>query len=199
LYRRDPGGAWTQVRRWNGVLGHTGLGWGRGLHGLSPPADRTGPIKKEGDGKSPAGVFGLGGSYGYAAAPPAGAKLAYTQVDASWKCVDDGASASYNRIVDADAVETDWKSAEEMRRKDALYTWVIDVAHNPARTAGDGSCIFLHVWRRAGEGTVGCTAMTQPDLEALLADLDAAQRPVLVQLVAADYDALAAAWQLPTR
>ena len=38
-----------------GSLGRTGLAWGRGLH----PAGLPGPEKREGDGKSPAGVFDL--------------------------------------------------------------------------------------------------------------------------------------------
>jgi hypothetical protein len=37
-YRRDDAGAWKQVRAWTGVLGHTGLGWGKGLHGAGAPA-----------------------------------------------------------------------------------------------------------------------------------------------------------------
>jgi hypothetical protein len=34
-------------------LGRSGLAWGRGLH----PQDLEGPQKREGDGRSPAGVF----------------------------------------------------------------------------------------------------------------------------------------------
>jgi len=200
LYRRaDAGAPWVVVRSWRGALGKTGLAWGRGLHGDGAPPDHDGPIKREGDAKSPAGAFTLDGSYGYAAAPPAHAALPYTQVDDSWHCVDDPASRSYNTIVDADRVAPDWSSAEDMRRKDVLYTWVIEVGHNADRHPGDGSCIFLHVWRAPGSATVGCTAMAQPDLEALLSDLDPAQRPILVQLTADAYDGLAAAWQLPAR
>jgi L,D-peptidoglycan transpeptidase YkuD (ErfK/YbiS/YcfS/YnhG family) len=198
LYRRDAAGAaWQQVRAWKGTLGKTGLAWGRGLHGNGPPADQQGPMKVEGDGKSPAGVFTLDAAYGYGATPPAGAALPYTQVDRSWRCVDDPDSKSYNRIVDTDQVAKDWKSAEDMRRKDALYTWVIDVGHNPAKLPGEGSCIFLHVWRGSTDATVGCTAMAQPDIEALLADLDPAKHPVLVQLPAVVHAAFADAWQLP--
>ena len=41
------------------VLGRDGYAWGRGLHGGSAPAGRPGPLKREGDGRSPAGVFGI--------------------------------------------------------------------------------------------------------------------------------------------
>ena len=82
-----------------------------------------------------------------------------------------------------------------MRRPDDLYTWVIDIAHNPDRTPGAGSCIFLHVWSGPGSATVGCTAMAEPALATLLASLDA--HAVYVLLPSAEYNALAAAWQLP--
>lgn len=198
-WRREAGQPWTKVRSWTGVVGHTGLAWGKGLHGNGPPPGHEGPMKLEGDGKAPAGVFTLDGSYGYAAAPPAHAGLPYQQVDKSWHCVDDGDSQSYNRIVDADTVTVDWKSAEDMKRKDWLYTWVVQVGHNPQRLPGEGSCIFLHVWRSAKDGTVGCTAMPQDDIEKLLTELDPKDHPVLVQLTAPMYAALATAWALPAR
>ncbi|MDD3500409.1 MAG: hypothetical protein PHS85_08640, partial [Sulfurovum sp.] len=43
-------------------LGRNGLGWGRGLHTIP---DNTRFIKKEGDGKSPAGIFELKQAFGY--------------------------------------------------------------------------------------------------------------------------------------
>jgi D-alanyl-D-alanine dipeptidase len=198
-YRRDDAGAWQKVRSWLGVVGHTGLAWGKGLHGNGMPEGQEGPKKTEGDGKAPAGVFALGTSYGYGAAAPANAALPYTQVDSSWRCVDDADSKLYNQIVDADQVAKDWKSAEDMKRKDALYTWVITVDHNPERLPGEGSCIFLHLWRTASEGTVGCTAMAKADMETLLGELDPKDRPVLVQLPAPLYEELSGAWGLPPR
>ncbi|MEY5062791.1 MAG: hypothetical protein RLZZ112_755, partial [Verrucomicrobiota bacterium] len=63
LYRRD-----SSVKPWMAKsppipvnLGRRGLAWGRGLHPAQP-----GLQKREGDGKSPAGVFLLGNIlYGY--------------------------------------------------------------------------------------------------------------------------------------
>lgn len=197
--RSSDGGAWKAVgAAWTGVVG-SGTAWGRGLHGEGPPAGQAGPEKQEGDGRSPAGVFALNGSYGYAKAPPAGARWPYTPVDASWHCVDDSASKAYGTIVDADEVAKDWSSSEKMRRRDALYTWVVDVAHNPAHVAKAGSCIFLHVWRTENSPTVGCTAMPEPALERVLTWLDPAAHPVYVLLPSEAYGALAASWGLPAR
>ena len=87
------------------------------------------------------------------------------------QCVDDAASDHYTQIVDRKQVASDWQSAEEMRRDDGLYEWVLDVAHNPDAKPGAGSCIFLHVWSGPESTTVGCTAMEKPRLEALLKPL----------------------------
>jgi len=59
------------------------------------------------------------------------------------------------------------------------------IAHNPQRTPGAGSCIFLHLWMNGSEGTAGCTALHRADLMELLRWLDVAKHPVLVQMPAA--------------
>lgn len=193
-FRRDAG--WKQVgESWQGVVGRAGTAWGRGLHGTGAPAGRDGPIKREGDGKSPAGVFAIGATYGYAASAPAGTKLRYTAVDAAWKCVDDPASKHYNQIVDQRTTTVDWKSAEEMKRPDELYRWVVDLGHNTSRVANNGSCIFFHVWSGADGATLGCTAMAEPVLAELVATLD--PTAVFVLLPRADYSALSKSWGLP--
>jgi len=199
IWQRDTAG-WRAVgASWPGVVGHSGSAWGSGLHGDGPPAGHAGPKKHEGDRKSPAGVFAIRDAYGYAPSPPTGTRLRYTPVVASWKCVDDPASSHYDRIVDSGATRVDWSSAEDMRRRDDLYTWVVDVAHNPERKAGDGSCIFLHVWSGEDSSTTGCTAMAEPALTRLVAALDPARAPVYVLLPRSEYDALAPAWDLPAR
>jgi len=195
LFRRD-GASWrAETQPWPAVIGKTGAAWGAGLHGTGAPAGRSGPVKREGDGKAPAGAFVLRASYGYAAAPPAGTQLAYTPVDDAWKCVDDPGSPHYDQILDQRSVAPDWTSAEDMRRPDELYRWVVDVGHNPARTPKAGSCIFIHLWSGPDSSTVGCTAMAEPHLTRLLAAL--APSAVYVLLPRAEYAALAATWSLP--
>lgn len=198
LWHREPGGDWQPVgAAWPAVIGANGAAWGIGLHGDAPPLGHTGPKKLEGDKKSPAGSFQLGPSYGYASAPPKGTKLPYTPTDDAVKCVDDPGSLHYATIINQTGVQIDWRSAENMRRADPLYTWVIDVAHNPSRVPGEGSCIFLHVWKDEQSPTVGCTAMAEPQLKSLLAELDPAQVPTFVLLPKREYSSLAAAWGLP--
>lgn len=194
--RDDGAGAW----RADGpavpvVVGRSGLGWGVGYDG----AERDGPRKHEGDGRSPAGVFPLDTVFGFAPKAEAGwVRLPYVQLTDGSDCVDDGASAHYNTVVDRSAVPSvDWTSAEHMRTIDQYRLGVI-VGYNarpPER--GRGSCIFLHIWNGPGSTTSGCTAFDYQQLAALVKWLDPAKHPALVQLPAAEYERLRGAWGLP--
>jgi L,D-peptidoglycan transpeptidase YkuD (ErfK/YbiS/YcfS/YnhG family) len=194
--RSSVGEPWRRVGA--GVtasLGRRGLGWGRGLH---PAAEFLGPPKREGDGKSPAGVFDLRLATGYATDPPPGTKLHYRRATPTLRCVDDPGSAFYNQLVDEAQVKKDWTSAEDMRRPDDLYRLVVWVGHNDAPVlVPAGSCIFLHLRASATATTEGCTAFDAGPLLALLRWLDPAQRPVLVQLPRQSFRALADPWGLP--
>lgn len=200
-FERDPGSAWRPIGDpIASTLGRTGLGWGRGLHSAVSESD---PVKHEGDGRSPAGVFRITSSYGYDDAPK-NTKLPFQQVSRSWRCVNDSQSKHYNKVLDSKGMDIDWSEAEKMRRRDHLYELVIEVDHNHIQrdvatpTPGDGSCIFLHVWRRPGAPTIGCTAMPLEDMQALLAWLSPEAAPVLIALPAKRYDALRTEWDLPT-
>lgn len=179
------------------VVGRSGLGWGEGLH--ETPAG-MGPVKREGDGRAPAGIFNLSSAFGYAPADSVPwIRLPYRQSTAESQCVDDGGSRSYNRIVDVrNVARPDWTSHEEMLRPDSLYRLGVFVDHNvnPA-AAGRGSCIFLHIWAGPTVGTAGCTAFTPAALEEIVRWIDPARRPVLVQMPRAEYGQLRAAWALP--
>lgn len=179
------------------VVGRGGLGWGRGLHPVDPA---SGPAKKEGDGKSPAGIFGLSAAFGLAEPEKVkGIKLPYLQLLSGIECVDDPASRHYNSIVDrARIAQPDWSSSEKMREIGAEYRLGIVVEHNTElREAGQGSCIFLHIWKGPERGTSGCTAMAGDKIELLLAWLDPDARPVLVQLPDTEYRRLKKDWSLP--
>lgn len=178
------------------VVGRNGMAWGKGLHG---DAIGEGPVKIEGDGRSPAGVFSLSSAFGYAPREQAGdVKLPYVQAVATLECVDDPQSAHYNRIVDRAGVEKpDWKSSERMRRDDDQYRWGVVVGHNAQDEPGCGSCIFMHIWEAPGKGTAGCTAMNSSSMESVLRWLDLKKWPVLVQLPQAEFERLREAWGLP--
>jgi zinc D-Ala-D-Ala dipeptidase len=187
------------------VVGRSGLGWGEGvvaLPGGSPVKEgmEGGPVKKEGDGRAPAGVFRLGPAFGFDGSDEAGwVRLPYKPLTPTTECVDDTASTHYNLIVERGKVgAVDWNSSERMRSVEG-YRWGLVVLHNSRPpVAGRGSCIFLHVWQGPERGTAGCTAMEQTHLEALLRWLDPGKRPLLVQLPEQEYVRLRAGWRLPT-
>ncbi|MDX2033959.1 MAG: hypothetical protein SF339_25015 [Blastocatellia bacterium] len=181
------------------VVGRNGMAWGRGLHGEAFPPGGNGPVKKEGDGRAPAGIFSLGAAFGYASRSSAGnLQLPYVQAVETLECVDDMKSAHYNQVLDRRSVKTpDWQSSELMRRQDDLYRLGVIVDHNADRVAGCGSCIFLHIWSGAGKGTAGCTAMEAPRLSAVVEWLDAKKQPRLVQLPKAEFRQFQQSWRLP--
>jgi D-alanyl-D-alanine dipeptidase len=208
-YERNPtDDAWRRVGEAIPiVVGGKGLAWGIGLVGKQETEIRTAsePEKKEGDGKAPAGVFDLGTGFGYTAEPLPGLKLPYLPLTPSIECVDDASSKYYNRIVDRVAVTPDWTSSEHMRSTGESYRWgiVVDLngtvtgSNRRAPTPGGGSCVFLHIWHSRDQGTAGCTAMQQANLETLMVWLDPARKPLLVQLPEPAYGRLAKRWKLP--
>lgn len=193
------------------VVGENGLGWGLGLHPLGVGE----PRKTEGDGRAPAGVFALSSAFGRGA-PAMKTAMPWLQTTPALACVDDPKSARYNRLVNEDAADADelgvgdagppardYKTAERMQRDDGQYDVGVFVDHNAlgdvARTpiAGRGSCVFLHVWKRKGRGSAGCTAMARWDLEKVVEWLDPSKHPVLVQLPRDEMIKRRLPWGLP--
>lgn len=195
LQRFEAGqnGSWQPVGHPVSVsLGRSGLAWGKGLHAPQP-----GQQKKEGDGKSPAGIFELGSLFGYAYPDSTLFKMPYLHASATLECVDDVHSEFYNQLVDNQFVEKKWASSELMRRNDHQYEWGAVVLHNSPAINGYGSCIFLHVWKGNNQPTAGCTAMSRQDLLELLHWLDPSKKPLLVQMTSQDYLALQEKYGLP--
>jgi L,D-peptidoglycan transpeptidase YkuD (ErfK/YbiS/YcfS/YnhG family) len=200
-YERGADGGWTPVGEAEPiVIGRSGAAWGVGLHDL--PAGTDAPVKREGDGRSPAGVFAIGEAFGYADTADTG--LRYAPMDAGDWCVDVPASPLYNRIVDTAEVgaEAVAGSSEPMRRDlhadgDQRYRLGFVIEHNARARPQAGSCIFAHLWKGPDSTTAGCTAMAPPTMQALLHWLDADRHPVFVLLPQAEYRRLWRAWRLP--
>ncbi|MGN7724746.1 L,D-transpeptidase family protein [Luteimonas sp. 22616] len=197
---RDDGDAWREQGEAAPVsIGRSGSAWGIGLHA----AQAGGPIKREGDGRAPAGVFAIGQAFGYAA--QGGTALPYAQMQASSWCMDVVASPLYNRIVDARQVgdAAVQGSSEPMRLDlhndgDQRYRSGFVIEHNPDARRGAGSCIFAHLWKAPGAPTAGCTAMADATMQRLYGWLRPDSKPVFVLLPTAEYDRLQAVWHLPS-
>lgn len=179
------------------ILGRNGLGWGKGLHSI--PNDSN-PVKREGDGKSPAGVFRLGEAFGIPSVKEIGKlKIPYRSINEYLECIDDIESQYYNKLVENNAVtEMDWKSSERIQHSPNAYHFGLVVKHNKGDIKkGAGSCIFLHCVSLSGDSTAGCTTMSRDKMESLIRWLDADKEPVLVQLPGSEYYRLKDQWDLP--
>ncbi|MGO2373869.1 MAG: L,D-transpeptidase family protein [Pseudoalteromonas prydzensis] len=199
LYRFERvAGQWQQQgQKHSVVLGRTGLAWGIGLH-----PEQAGVQKQEGDGKAPAGIFELGTAFGYLDSLTT--NMTYQGMTADDYCIDVKGSPFYNQMVDKSVVgEAAVKGSSEWMRRDIysqdnLYKKGLVVKHNSQNIDGAGSCIFMHLWRAENKPTAGCTAMTEQNMDTLLAWLDEQKKPLLVSLPASQYQQKQLLWKLPT-
>ncbi|RLA71958.1 MAG: hypothetical protein DRG78_24505 [Epsilonproteobacteria bacterium] len=171
------GNRWQKVGKKISVkLGRNGLGWGRGLHTIPKSAK---VIKKEGDGKAPAGIFTLKQAFGYRSLNISYPYRVYSETD---HCVDDIHSKLYNKIVDSTKTKRDYKSFERMKFPKDYYKYGIVVNHNhideKKAIKGAGSCIFIHI---KSVPTAGCTVMNESEIKEILKWLNPKANPLLVQ------------------
>ncbi|OGX10173.1 MAG: hypothetical protein A2Y05_04450 [Omnitrophica WOR_2 bacterium GWA2_53_43] len=142
-----------------------------GRKGLAPTGE-----KREGDGRTPSGVFALRRAFGYEEEVPTG--LVYQRVTDRDFWIDAPGSLQYNQWVAGDVPRV---SHEVLRRRDNLYKYAVVIEYNANPVVpGMGSAIFLHVWRGAGQPTAGCVAMSEAGILRFLQWLDARRNPVIL-------------------
>ena len=141
------------------VIGRAGLAWGHRFRAQARDGER---LKHEGDGRTPAGFYRIGRSFGFSASARPG-HLVLEPGRAI--CIDDPGSPAYNTIVAAepDAV----KPRGEDMGAEPLYRRGLVIDYPSDARARAGSCIFLHVWRGPGQGTAGCVALPEPRVKAI--------------------------------
>jgi len=157
-YQRDASG-WTQMfGPWAAFIGRNGVA----------------PIgaKREGDGRTPSGVFGFDFMFGVDADP--GVRYLYRHIGGTnivWD--DDPTSPNYNEWIDTNvaAAGVDPEPMDDV----PSYLYGAVIAYNDARTPGLGSAIFLHVSH--GSPTAGCVALPIDELLDVLRWLDPALSP----------------------
>jgi len=143
-----------------------------GRNGFAPPGE-----KREGDGRTPSGIFPLGTVFGYEPLFPT--RMPYRQAADDDLWVDDVHANDYNRWVKRGT--TNASSFERMRRDDGLYKYGIVVEYNTNPVIkGFGSAIFFHLWKGTGQPTEGCVALSEEDLIRVIRWLDPAARPLVV-------------------
>lgn len=203
VVEKNSKGEWVRVLGpYQGRLGRNGLIWGLGLHSNA----RGASIKKEGDGRSPAGVFAIGGLWVTHKTPVKHhSSIPYVKVGPNDLWITNTNDARYyNRHVRLDhPAKTEWELKEQMRQTDYPHSIKMLICHNtPERKGGvqvgRGSSIFFHIWRNEGKSpTAGCTSMEEKNLRTIIARLNPQRHPVYILLPRAEYAALRKSWRLP--
>lgn len=203
VVEKNASGQWVRVLGpFKGRLGRNGLVWGLGIH--ANPGRAT--VKREGDGRSPAGVFAIGGLWvtnkNYVKHHRS---IPYVKVGPNDLWVSDvNYPKLYNRHIRLDhPARTEWELREQMRQTDYAHSIKLLICHNTAErrggpVVGAGSSIFFHIWRKnGGSPTAGCTAMAEANLRAIIARLHPSRHPVYILLPHAEYARLRQSWRLP--
>jgi L,D-peptidoglycan transpeptidase YkuD (ErfK/YbiS/YcfS/YnhG family) len=139
-------------------IGSAGMAWGLGFHGLKRDSE---PVKREGDKRSPAGIYAFGRSFGFTASR----RRDHLVLTRDTICVDDVRSPAYNTITSRRAVGP--KVHAERMRPGTLYRQGLMVDYPTNATARAGSCIFVHVWRSPKGVTNGCVSLAEAHVVAL--------------------------------
>ena len=143
-----------------------------GKNGFAPPDE-----KREGDGKSPSGIYSLKMTFGYQESIPS--KMPYRQALADDLWVDDVNAVDYNRWVKKGYTQA--ISYEIMKRNDNLYKYGIVIEYNTEPVVkGYGSAIFFHIWRGENIPTAGCVAVAEDDIIQILRWLDPQAKPLII-------------------
>lgn len=135
------------------------------------------PLKREGDGRTPAGRFRMGTGFG-AEPSPAGV-WPYRIADDHDFWIDDPNAADYNMWVrdEGDPGER-WKSFERLAIPLYRKAAVIRYNDNPI-VKGRGSAIFLHIWKGPDSSSAGCVTMTEEHVVRVLEWMVPEAEPVM--------------------
>ncbi|MCF8370112.1 MAG: L,D-transpeptidase family protein [Bacteroidales bacterium] len=135
--------------------------------------------KREGDGKTPTGIFYLGPVYSYPG-EKVNTKMEYWEASENDYWIDDVQSDQYNRwVISPTDPKSDKVSREVMKRNDILYKYGIAIHYNMDQQKGKGSVIVVHVLE-AEKPTAGCIAVPEEDLLDIIGWLDPVKKPLII-------------------
>jgi L,D-peptidoglycan transpeptidase YkuD (ErfK/YbiS/YcfS/YnhG family) len=122
--------------------------------------------KKEGDGKTPKGIFNIGNVYfrkDRKKKPSTSLNCIEIKKNMGW-CDDVNFPKKYNKIL---KIENKIKH-EKLKRKDYKYDYLIPIKYNYKKPiVGNGSCIFIHLTKNY-KPTAGCIALKEKDFLIML-------------------------------
>ncbi|SHK77730.1 L,D-peptidoglycan transpeptidase YkuD, ErfK/YbiS/YcfS/YnhG family [Selenomonas ruminantium] len=142
MHEKNDKGKWEQLMTTPGFMGRNGLG-----------------KEREGDGKTPVGVFKFDAALGIA--PDPGCAIPYIQVDENqyWSG-DERPGMKYNQLVDIRQVPgLNKEASEHLVDYDPHYIYVLNMGYNADCVPGKGSALFLHCLDPRKPYTGGCVAI----------------------------------------
>ncbi|WAC54700.1 L,D-transpeptidase family protein [Gordonia sp. SL306] len=121
--------------------------------------------------RTPEGTFGLDQAFGRLANP--GTKMPYKKVDRQDWWDSNMKSPTYNTMVRQ--AKSPGGDSENLYDSGPVYDYAVNIAHNPQRTPGKASAMFLHVTNN--QPTQGCVAIDKELMRKVLVWLDPAKHP----------------------
>jgi L,D-peptidoglycan transpeptidase YkuD (ErfK/YbiS/YcfS/YnhG family) len=144
--RMSPASRWEQrTASEPAVVGMRGIAWGDIYASLAKEDE---PVKREGDHRTPAGIYRISATFGAEDTKLPGH---LTLMPSKQFCVEDANSRYYGKIV-PQSVAGETTSGEDMA-KFPLYRRGLVIDYPPRPKDQAGSCIFLHVWGAPDAGT----------------------------------------------
>ena len=131
--------------------------------------------KKEGDKKTPAGIYSLGQAFGIRENP--GTKMPYVKVNRYHYWCGDSGSQYYNKLIRSDQTGHRCKGEHLIDYK-KVYNYAIYIEYNKEGKPGKGSAIFLHC--SEGKATAGCVAIPEKYMKKILKRLKPEANPKIV-------------------
>lgn len=167
-YTRDSAGNWTKNWAVRGVVG---------VNGISTD-------KKEGDKKTPEGVFKATMNFGLKDNPGTkeSSKLPYHKIQSGDYWVDDSESRYYNTLVNVKDVSKDWNSAEDLMAAAPYYNYGVALNYNIEATPYKGSAIFIHATKTANDSySSGCVRIPEEYMVKILNTIDENTKIVIIE------------------
>ena len=154
LHEKDGAGVWQTIMTTPGFIGREGIGKTR-----------------EGDAKTPTGVFGFDAAFGIAEDP--GCAIPYTQVDDKMYWSGDMREGGhYNEMVSiADVPDLDTEASEHIVDYMRQYQYCLNIDFNKECVPGAGSAVFVHCLGPHKTYTGGCVAIPEDQMRVVMCNV----------------------------
>lgn len=131
--------------------------------------------KKEGDLKTPTGLYSLDQAFGIRNNP--GTKMPYIKVNTQYYWCGDSDSPYYNQLIRRDETGHNCRG-EHLIEYNGVYDYAVSIGYNKKGKSGKGSAIFLHCSRN--RATAGCVAIPKKYMKRVLKKLTPEANPKIL-------------------